>query len=99
MGMSTHIEGFVPPDAEWRAKADAWRACKAAGVEPPRELEEFLGCDGNDPDPAGRAVDLDELTPGIVEWGRTGAAGYEIDLAAFTAAHPEIKVLRFFNCW
>lgn len=100
MGMSTHIVGFLPPDAEWNAKVDAWRACVAAGVEPPDELCEYLGLgdyepNNKEPDPAGREVEV----TGVREWTGEYEQGIEVDLVKLAEAHPEVKRLRFYNSW
>ncbi len=96
--MSMHVVGFVPPDDEWNAKVAAVRACRAAGVEPPEELERFLGLDpgeGQEPDDYGRQVAIDEgIFPlAIKEWKDDTRVGYEVRLSDLP---PEIKVVRFY---
>jgi len=99
MSMSTHVVGFIPPDAKWRAMRDARDACLAAGVPVPEEVEDFFG--GEEPDPCGREVDLTglQIAPGVSEWSDDYRQGYQVDLAELMAAHPNVKVVRFYNSW
>ncbi len=103
MGMSTHVVGFVPPDDEWECKVAALAACRKAGVEPPEELEIFLGLDpgeGQIPDSNGREIYLDDgNSKAITEWRDEMREGYEIDLAQLAVEQPEVKVVRVYNSW
>lgn len=54
--MGIHVIGIKPPDEKWKKMAYAYRACEAAGVPIPSEIEKFF--EGAPPDPAGVAVSL-----------------------------------------
>jgi hypothetical protein len=89
VSMSTSVVGFVPPDAEYKKKEAAWHACKAAGVDIPRELEKFF--DDREPDPAGMRVSIPAK-----EWRSDCQDGYEV----FIADLPKnVKVIRFYNSY
>jgi hypothetical protein len=91
MSMSTYVVGFRPPDAEYKIKADAWRACKAAGVRPPEELSVFF--DYTAPDDAGQIVDIKAA---VEEYSRGAESGLEVDVAKLP---PGVKIIRFSNSW
>jgi hypothetical protein len=91
MGMSTHVIGFVPPDAEWKAKKLAYDSCKAAGVDPPTKLQDFFGW--SVPDEHGREADLGDS---LREWRDDYRQGYEVEIAKLP---QNVKVLRFYNSW
>jgi hypothetical protein len=100
MSMSSHIIGFVPPDDEWKKKKAAFDSCKAAGIDPPRELWKFFGeCT---PDDNGREIDLTPFQSravppkGVTEWGDNSKQGFEIVLAELP---PQVKILRFYNAY
>lgn len=89
MSMSTHVVGFVPPDAKWEKMKQVWDACKAIGVSVPAEVVEFF--DDRSPDPKGLEVKVP-----IRKWSNDYASGYEIDLDNI----PEhVKTIRFYNSW
>lgn len=92
MSTSYYVRGIKPPDEEWQAKAEAFRACRDAGVEPPKALYEFF--EWEDPDPLGVVVDL---------WGCYGGDnnhaavtetddGWEVTLADLP---DDVKIVRF----
>lgn len=99
MDVTLYVRGIGPPDEEWDKKAAAWRACQAAGVDPPDELEEYFGYDG--PDVEGRVV---ALGPALTEVDgddenvcidlRGGAPGryYLIDIEKLPKAIKQLKV-------
>jgi hypothetical protein len=88
MSMSLHVQGFKPPDDQWKKMKAVWDACEGAGLFPPPEVEGFF--DGVDPDPAGVSVDL---SPHLREWqDRHASMGYELDVADIPAG---VKTIRF----
>lgn len=96
MSMSTIVVGFIPPDDEYKRKAAAWNACKAAGVEPPHEL--LMMFDDNEPDPHGMEISKRELEAcgALAKWHNEYAEGYEVTVAKLP---PNVKVIRFYNSW
>lgn len=93
MSMSTHVIGFRPPDATWKKMKEAWDACKRAGVNPPKEVDDFFN--GENPDEAGVEVDLHKAGC-IREYRRDSASGYEVDVGKLPAG---ISIIRVFNSW
>jgi hypothetical protein len=93
--MSTHVVGFMPADDDWNKKAAAYRACEAAGVPVPKELEAFFG-DGEPGDP-GREVEI-EHTKAVREWndGDRGCAGFDVEISKLP---KDVKIVRFYNSW
>jgi len=88
MSVSLVVEGFRPPDDEWRKMKAVWDACEAAGIDPPQEVADFF--DGVEPDPAGITVDLE---PRLRDWHGESANGYELTVADI----PEnVTVIRFY---
>lgn len=92
MGMSTHVIGFRPVDDVWRKHEAVWKACKAAGVDPPAATRDFF--DDQEPDDTGIEVNLGDAER---EWDDGDMrAGIEVDL---TKVPANVKVLRFYNSW
>lgn len=89
MSMSTHVIGFAPPDEKWQAMKAIWDSCKAAKIDPPKEVEKFF--DYQEPDPAGVEVKIPAL-----EWSDDCREGFEIDVEKIPA---HVKVIRFYNSW
>ena len=89
MGMSTHVIGFRPPDEKWKAMKAVWDSCKAAGVDPPKGVNEFF--DWQEPDAAGVEVKIKAR-----EWSDDSREGYEIDVESLP---KDVKVIRFYNSW
>lgn len=91
MGMSTHICGFRPPDEQYTRMVDVWVACKAAGLEIPKDVGQFFG--GMDPDDAGMEVRIDEA---VEQWGDDSRSGLQVDLAKLPSG---LRYVRFYNAW
>lgn len=89
MGMSTHVVGFKPPDEKFMKMLAAWKACEAAGVDPPKDVRKFFN-DGQ-PDEAGV-----EVVVKATEWHGDEGDGFEVDLRTID---PDVKIIRFFNSW
>lgn len=104
MSMGTHVVGFKPPDEKWRRMKAAWDACSLAGVEVPKEVDEFFG--GDPPDERGVEVRLqylpksaespDGLHPALRRWSDSFRDGYEVDV---TKLPKDVTILRFYNSW
>lgn len=98
MGMSMHCTALRPPDEKWRKMKAAWDACKAAGTEPPKEVDDFF--DGYPPDPAGVEVgsvgqytDDKDMPPWVKNCDLEGCDGFEIDVSKLP---KDVTVVRFF---
>lgn len=89
MSMSTSVIGFKPPDAKWKKMKEVWDACRAAGIDPPKEVSEFF--EWMDPDPNGVEVDLP-----AAEWSDDGRAGFEIEVSKIPKG---VTIIRFYNSW
>jgi hypothetical protein len=96
MGMNTNVCAFVPPDAEFKKKLNAYRSCVEAGIPVPKELDKFFG--GEEPDDNGREIDDRELEKmgALTEYSADSREGYEIDI---TKLPKEVKIIRFYNSW
>lgn len=93
MSMSTHIEGFKPPDATWRKHFAVWDACTKAGVTVPSETRLYFSDEA--PDNSGVTVDLYK-NPAVKEYRPEGRSGWEVDL---TRLPKDVTIIRFFNSW
>ena len=97
MGMSTHVVGFIPPDEKFKKMLKAYRACEAAGVAIPSDVEKFFN--EETPDEAGVRISLTynkKYKDAVKEYNDGDAMGYEVDL---TKLPKDIKVIRFTNSW
>jgi hypothetical protein len=95
--MSTHVEGFIPPDEKFNKMFRAYEACEVAGIRPPKEVTDFFN--GVAPDPAGVRISLNydkKYKDAVTEYNEDDGQGYEIDL---TKLPKDIKVIRFTNSW
>lgn len=94
MGMSMWVAGFVPPDETYRKKREAYLACRAAGINPPDELEKFF--DYQEPSEHGYEKKRSELGAAVVDWSDDSSEGFEIDLSKLPA---NVKRIRFSCSW
>jgi hypothetical protein len=99
MGMSTHIVGFRPPDAQWKKMKAVWDACKAAGTDIPKAVNEFFRWE--EPDEAGVEVEFKERGSQHVvqKWGDDCRDGFEIDLEQLRKWAPQVTKIRFYNSY
>jgi len=94
MGMSAHIEGVKPPDEKWKAMKAAYDACRAAGVTPPKDVENFFG--GEAPDPLGVVVRI-AGTAAVQQYApHDSADGFEVHIDKLP---KDVKVIRFWNSY
>lgn len=91
MGMSTYVIGIKPADDIWRKMKAIWDACKAAGIEPPQEVEIFFG--GERPNESGVEVSL-RNHPAIASSGDDSREFWDVDLSKLP---PDVKIVRFVN--
>ena len=92
MGMSTHVIGFMPADAQWQKMKAVWEACELAGVKPPDEVIDFFG-DESPEDRPGREVELGNAAK---EYSGDMQDGYEIDVTALPAG---VRFIRVYNSY
>lgn len=94
MGMSMHVVGYRPADDEWKRKKAVWDACKAAGVNLPKEVDDFF--DSSDPgDSPGMEVAL--MGKGAERWdGNSSREGFQVDVEALP---PGVRYVRFYCSW
>lgn len=101
MSMSMHVLAVKPADENYKRKAEAYRACKAARIPIPAELEEFF--DGGEPDPTGVTQHLghgytkpSELHPSVAKYKAEMEEGFEVDITKL----PEgTRFVRFYCSW
>lgn len=93
MGMSTHVEGFKPPDDKWKKMKAVWDACQAASIRAPNDVLEFF--EHTDPDVRGVRVELEELDC-VREYEEDGRRGFEVVVRELP---KDVTVIRFYNCW
>lgn len=93
MGMSTHIILFRSKnDRIYQKFLKILLSCKDAGIEPPKEVDDYFGGYGIDNDP--EAPLTIKFKP--KEWRNNDSEGCEIDLEEL----PEgVKTIRFYNSW
>lgn len=56
MSMHISVKGIVEPTEDYLNKVEAYKACKNAGIEIPKELEEYF--DGEQPDGNGMEMKI-----------------------------------------
>jgi hypothetical protein len=96
MSMSTHVQGFKPPDEKWAKMRAIFDACEAAHVDVPLEVERFFG--DNPPDPDGVLVAESDLRAAgaVTDWSGEYAEGLQVDITKLPA---DVTVVRFQNRW
>lgn len=96
MSMSTHAIGFKPPDAKWKKMKKAWDACNEAGVDPPKEVDDFF--DGESPDDSGVEVSEDTLEKcgALSEFKGDMVDGWEIHIDKLP---KDVKIVRVYNSY
>lgn len=96
--MSTFICGVIPPDAAFKKAANAFYACKDAGVQPPEELYKILGLEygtTDEPDPTGVVIstyDDEDLAAAVTSHCEEHYGGYNIDLDLLPKRYKIIRV-------
>ncbi len=97
MSMSTRVEGVRPPDEKWLKMKQAWEACEAAGIKPPKDVLEFFNHEK--PDADGVVVQLSGFSSNhecCTKIGAFGEEGFDIHIDKLPA---DIKIIRFRNSW
>ncbi len=93
MGMSTHVVAFKAPDETWLRMKVIYDACRAAKVDPPKEVDKFFNYEA--PDDTGVSINL-ENHECCEEWFKEDHAGYQIDV---TKLPPGTTHVRVYNSW
>jgi hypothetical protein len=97
MGMLSYTVGIKPPDETWRKMVAVYDACADAGIDPPRDVENYFA--GDRPDDAGVIVEDATLRDcgAVREWTDGDMReGIEVDL---TKIPKDITVIRFINSY
>lgn len=89
MSMSTHVQGFAPPNEEWKKMKKVYDSCEEAGLEIPDNVLKFFGYEA--PDEAGVSIEIDHE-----EYQSDMREGIEIDLEKVP---KHVKKIRFFNSY
>lgn len=91
--MSTHVDGFTPPDEKWEKMKAIWNSCEDAGVKIPDEVLDFF--DGESPN--GKPGQETSLEGCAKEWSDGDSRqGYEIEVDKI----PEkVKFIRVYNSY
>jgi len=93
MSMSTHVTGFKPPDDKWKKMKAVYDACKAAGIHPPEDVDDFFG--SSPPDDRGVEVEI-ERHPCTKKYSDDMRQGFEIDIRKLP---PDVTIIRFYNSY
>jgi hypothetical protein len=96
MSMSMHCFAVKPSDDNYRRKAEAYRACEAAGISIPDELAKFF--DHRRPDPTGTTQEIGNdydkvLHPSCVTYNGDMQEGFEVDI---TKLPDGTRFVRFY---
>ena len=94
MSMSTYVYGLKPPDEKWKSMKAIYDSCLAAGVDAPKEVEEFFEYDC--PDEKGVRAGISHVHKCCSDYANDGEQGYEIDVSLLP---KDIKIIRFVNSW
>ena len=93
MSMSTHVVGFRPADAKWKAMKAIWDACNEADVAVPAEVDRFFN--GESPgDKPGAEVKIEGTA--AIEWRDDYRQGFELDV---TKLPKDVHIVRFYNSY
>lgn len=93
MSMSTIVIGFRPPDAKWKLMKKIYDNCQKAGIEIPKEVEQFFGGAEQEPDPSGVEVEIDAA---LTKYEDDSCSGYELHIDKLP---KDVKIVRFYNSW
>lgn len=99
--MSTTLDviAYFEDNEDFRKKADAFKACVAAGVDPPDALSAFDPGDIGK-DAPGPLFDLnagrDDEHPAVSKYLGIGQGGFEVDISKLPKG---IRYLRFVSSW
>ncbi len=89
MSMSTHVIGFRPPNGKWKDLKKVWDACHSAGINPPKEVQEFFNyCV---PDENGVEVKIPHKA-----YNAEMQDGFEIEVDKIP---KDVKIIRFYNSY
>jgi hypothetical protein len=98
MGMSTHIEGFIPDtDAEFQRHKKVLLVCAEANVTLPPETAKYFGSKYSDESLLDEKLNV-MLEDGVhyTQYRDSGCSGFEVDL---TRLPKGVTKLRFYNSY
>jgi len=98
MGMSTHIQAFIPDtDAEFQKHKKILLMCSENDVSLPKETAEYFGSDSADEYLLDEKLEI-ELKEDVhyKNWFDESSQGFEVDL---TKLPKGVTKLRFYNNW
>ena len=90
MSVSTVIQGFRKPDAEWKRMKGVWDSCAEAGIPVPCEVEKFFGYEP--PDPIGVKVSKKDLGEAVKLYNEEMCEGYEVELTLLPKHITHIRI-------
>ncbi len=79
-------------DLQYQKFLEVLLTCQKAGVDPPKEVDDYFGGDGVDNDPESPL----EVSFNPREWSGDMSEGFEIDIDEIP---PGVKTIRFVNSW
>lgn len=99
MGVDYIVEGIAPPDETWKKMKAIWDACIDAGVQPPREVDDFFEDEPPDPDGVVKFHKYWNSSPTEIIWPQwieafadKGRCGVNVDVRKLP---KHIKIIRF----
>lgn len=98
MGMSTHIQGFIPDtDTDFKKHKKILLFCMEENVSLPKETAEYFGSDDAEEYLIEEKLEI-KLEEGVhyKEWMEDSSKGFEVDL---TRLPKGVTKLRFFNTY
>jgi len=95
MGMSSHVVGFVPVDEQYEKMKKVYDTCVEAGVDVPSEVEKFFGY--SPPENEGMSVDIDKFVKETSNFD--GCDHISVDVETMLREFPNVKIIRFSNCY
>jgi hypothetical protein len=91
--MSTHVIFLRDKtDLQYQKFLKVLLACKEAGIDLPKEVDDYFGGDGLDNDPEEPL----QMSFEPREWISDMSEGFEIDINEIP---PGVKTIRFYNSW
>ena len=98
MGMSTHIQAFIPDtDAEFKKHKTILLMCSENEVSLPKETAEYFGSEDAEEYLLDEKLEIElEEDVHYKDWSDEGSQGFEVDLLKLPKG---VTKLRFSNSW